>query len=87
MSKTLLSFAAAALLLSGLAVVPAAAQTTPAPAAKAPAKHATHHHATHHAKSCYDYAWESQAQKDCLAKPASTPAPAKKAAKSKKKTT
>ena len=78
--------ARAALLLGGLAVVPAAAQTAPAPAAKAPAKHATHH-AGHHVKSCYDYAWESQAQKDCLAKQASAPAPAKKAAKSKKKTT
>ena len=86
MSKTLLSFATAALLLGGLAVVPAAAQTAPAPAAKAPAKHATHH-AGHHVKSCYDYAWESQAQKDCLAKQTSAPAPAKKAAKSKKKTT
>jgi hypothetical protein len=86
MSKTLLSLAAAALLL-GAAAIPAAAQTTPAPAANPPAKHAMHnhamHHAAHHMKSCYDLAWDSQAQKDCLAKPASAPAPAKNAAKKK----
>ena len=82
MPKTLLSLAAA-LLFGGAIIVPAAAQTTtPAPAANAPTKHAhAMHHAGHHVKSCYDLAWDSQAQKDCLAKPASAPAPAKKAKK------
>jgi hypothetical protein len=80
MSKTLLSLAAAALLLGGLAVAPASAQTA-APAKKAPAKHAMHH--ASHMKSCYDYAWDSQQQKDCLAKPAAATAPAKKGKKKK----
>lgn len=35
-------------------------------------------HKGHHARSCYDYAWDSQEQKDCLAKGDTQPAPAKK---------
>ncbi|HEY5209439.1 MAG TPA: hypothetical protein VIJ42_08360 [Stellaceae bacterium] len=31
--------------------------------------HGKMHHGMRHKMTCYDYAWESQAQKDCLAKP------------------
>jgi hypothetical protein len=53
MSKTLLSLAVAALVAGGLATVSTGAEA----ATKSV-----------HKMSCYDYAWESQAQKDCLAK-------------------
>ena len=55
MSKTLLSLAAATLIMGGLASVPTAAQAATAPA-----------HKSMHKMSCYDYAWDSQQQKDCL---------------------
>ena len=88
MSKTLLTLAAAMLMIGGLASVPASAQTA-APAAKAPA-HKMAHHAARHKMTCYDYAWESQAQKDCLAGKSAAPAhkaAVKKSKKMKKKTT
>jgi hypothetical protein len=86
MSKTLLSIAAAALIAAGLASVPAAAQTAPAaPAAKAPAHKMAMHHASHHKMGCYDYAWESQAQQDCLAGKPAAPMAKKTSAKAKKK--
>ena len=69
MSKTLLSFAAATVILGGLTSVSALAQTTPA---KAPMAHKMAHHAMHH-RSCYDLAWDSQQQKDCLAGKAAKP--------------
>ena len=53
MSKILLSLAAAALLVGGLATLSTGAEAATKSA---------------HKMSCYDYAWESQAQKDCLAK-------------------
>ena len=81
MSKTLLTLAAAALLIGGLASAPAQA----AAPAKAPA-HKMAHHASHHKKSCYDYAWESQQQKDCLAKGDTAAKPAAKKTSAKKKT-
>jgi hypothetical protein len=72
--KKLIYVTAATLLVAGLAVSPALAQA----AAKKPAK-------AHHTASCYDYAWDSQAQKDCMAgkssKPVAKKASAKKAVK------
>jgi hypothetical protein len=61
--KKLFSLAAAALLVGSLASVSAFAADAPKAAApkKAMAK-------SHHQMSCNDYAWESQAMKDCLAK-------------------
>jgi hypothetical protein len=71
---------AAILLVTGLAVAPAFAQK--APMKGHPPKGAVHSSdiaalpatqkstmpmKAHHSKSCYDYAWDSQAQKDCLA--------------------
>ena len=88
MSKTLLTLAAAVLMIGGLASVPASAQTA-APASKAPA-HKMAHHAAHHKMSCSDYAWESQAMKDCEAGKSAAPAhksSMKKSMKKKAKTT
>jgi hypothetical protein len=76
MSKTLLSLAAATVILGGLTSVSALAQTTPAKAPMA-------HHAMHH-RSCYDLAWESQQQKDCLAGKAAKPVVHKTSMKHKK---
>ena len=65
--KKLMYITAATLLVAGLAAAPAFAQGT----AKTTTKTATTKTATmkkaRHATSCYDYAWDSQAQKDCLA--------------------
>jgi hypothetical protein len=55
--KKLTYITAAVLLVAGLAAAPAFAQGK---MSKMPMK-------GHHTKSCYDHAWESQAQKDCLA--------------------
>ena len=73
MSKTLLSLAAAALIAGGLAVVPTGAQAAAA-------------HKSAHKMSCYDYAWDSQQQKDCLAKGDTAAKPAAKKTSAKKKT-
>ena len=75
--KKLMVITAAAMLVASLASGSAFAQGATKKAAV---------HKTKHTTSCYNYAWDSQAQKDCLAKPASAPAPDKKAAKAKKKT-
>jgi hypothetical protein len=83
--KKLMYLTAATLLVAGLAVAPAFAQG----AAKTTTKTATTKTATmkmkksHHAMSCYDYAWDSQAQKDCLAgkKPMAKKATSKKSMK------
>jgi len=76
--KKLIVIAAATLLAVGLASASAFAQGATKKAAMPKAKHAT---------SCYDYAWDSQAQKDCLA--GKKPMTMKKASakKSMKKTT
>jgi hypothetical protein len=69
---------AAILLVAGLAAAPAVAQgkmskmpmkghrmsTTQSTDAATPSPMPM---TSHHTKSCYDYAWDSQAQKDCLA--------------------
>jgi hypothetical protein len=77
--KKLMYITAAILLVAGLAAAPAFAQ---AKMSKVPMKgrapmgtaHGADMAATdtmpmksHHTKSCYDFAWDSQAQKDCLA--------------------
>jgi hypothetical protein len=59
--KKLFSLAAAALLVGSLASVSAFAADAPKAAPKKAA-------AAHHVKSCDDYAYESQAAKDCAAK-------------------
>jgi hypothetical protein len=56
--KKLMVITAATLLVAGLASASAFAQGTMKKAAAPKAKHSM---------SCYDYAWDSQAQKDCLA--------------------
>jgi hypothetical protein len=81
--------AVAAVVAGALALpAPAAyAQTAAAPAAKPMTmnmKKPMAHKASHHKMSCYDYAWDSQAMKDCLAKGTSKPMTKKS---SKKKTT
>jgi hypothetical protein len=75
--KKLIYVTAATLLVAGLAASPAFAATKK--------KMAAHHTTAHHTMSCYDYAWDSQDQKDCLAgkKPMMTKA-AKKSTKKKK---
>ena len=73
--KKLMYITAATLLVAGLAVAPAFAQGS---MKNMPMK-------GHHTKSCYDFAWDSQAQKDCLAgksaKPMAKKASAKKSTK------
>jgi hypothetical protein len=82
--KKLMYITAAALLVAGLAVAPASAQgtkpgaTTSKSMKKMPMK-------ARHARSCYDYAWDSQAQKDCLAGKSAKPMAKKAAKKSAKK--
>jgi hypothetical protein len=75
MSKTLLSLAAATVILGALTSVSALAQTTPD---KAPMAHKMHH------RSCYDLAWDSQQQKDCLAGKSAAPMVHKTSMKHKK---
>ena len=74
--KKLMVIAAATLLAVGLASGSASAQGATKKAAMPKAKHAT---------SCYDYAWDSQAQKDCLAGKSAKPMAKKAAKKSTKK--
>jgi hypothetical protein len=50
----------------------------PALAADMAMKHGEMHAGHHHKMSCYDFAWQSRAMKDCLAKPATMKEPAKK---------
>jgi hypothetical protein len=76
MSKILFSLAAAALIIGGLASVSTSAQA----ATKAPMAHKASHK-----MSCYDYAWDSQQQKDCLAKGDTMAKPAVKKTSMKKK--
>lgn len=73
--KKLMYITAATLLVAGLAAAPAFAQGT--------AKKATPMKKAHHTMSCYNYAWDSQAQKDCLAgkKPMAKKAATKKSMK------
>jgi hypothetical protein len=61
--KKLFSLAAAALLVGSLAS--ASAFAADAPKADAPKKVAAK---SHHKMGCNDYAWDSQAMKDCMAK-------------------
>jgi hypothetical protein len=68
MRKISLTLAAACLASLGLAALPAAAQQTPAPKTDAMQPMMGMHHKMAHPASCYDYAWDSQEQKDCLAK-------------------
>jgi hypothetical protein len=77
--KKLMYITAATLLVAGLAAAPAFAQGT---AKTTTTKTATMKKARH-ATSCYDYAWDSQAQKDCLAgkKPMAKKAATKKSTK------
>jgi hypothetical protein len=58
-------------LCAGLALAAA-----PARAADMPAHKGTMH-ARHHKMSCYDYAWQSEKMKDCLARPAAMHRPRK----------
>lgn len=75
--KKLMYVTAATLLVAGLAAAPVFAQD--AMKKKMPMKaHA------HHAMSCYDYAWDSQAQKDCLAGKSAKPMAKKMSTKKKK---
>jgi hypothetical protein len=70
------------IVVAGLAL--AAGLAAPAIAADMPMKHKH----SKHMMSCYDYAWESQDQKDCLAKHGGQdmkPAAEKKMSKKKKK--
>jgi hypothetical protein len=76
MLKTLFSLAAAALIIGGLASIPTSAEA----ATKAPMAHKAVHK-----MSCYDYAWDSQQQKDCLAKGDKMAKPAVKKTSMKKK--
>ena len=64
--KKLMYLTAATLLVAGLAAAPAFAQGTAKTTTTKTTKTATMKK-SHHAMSCYDYAWDSQAQKDCLA--------------------
>jgi hypothetical protein len=63
-------------LCAGLAlgVTPALAADMP-PHKPMPMKHGQMHARRHHKTSCYDYAWQSQAMKDCLARPATMATP------------
>jgi hypothetical protein len=76
---------AAALLVAGLAAAPASAQGTAKPAASSSGSMKKMPMKARHTKSCYDYAWDSQAQKDCLAgksaKPMAKKASTKKSTK------
>jgi hypothetical protein len=65
--KKLMYITAAALLVAGLAAAPASAQSTTKPAATTSKSMKKMPMKARHMKSCYDYAWDSQAQKDCLA--------------------
>ena len=76
--KKLMVITAAAILVAGLASASASAQGAAKKAAVHKAKHAT---------SCYDYAWDSQAQKDCLAGKKPTAVKKASAKKSMKKAT
>ena len=60
--KKLFSLAAAVLLVGSLASVSAFAADAPKAAPKKMSMK------SHHKMSCSDYAWESQAMKDCMAK-------------------
>jgi hypothetical protein len=83
--KNLMYVTAAILLAAGLGAVPAFAQgTMTKPPMKShrtmsavpgadPAAAKTMPMKAHHTKSCYDHAWDSQAQKDCLAGKAAMP--------------
>jgi hypothetical protein len=80
--KKLMYLTAATLLVAGLAAAPAFAQGTAKTTTTKTTKTATMKK-SHHAMSCYDYAWDSQAQKDCLAgkKPMAKKATSKKSMK------
>jgi hypothetical protein len=81
--KKLMYIAAATLLVAGLSAAPVFAQGTTKPAASSSTKKMPMK--ARHMKSCYDYAWDSQAQKDCLAgksaKPMAKKASTKKSTK------
>ncbi|HTZ78481.1 MAG TPA: hypothetical protein VMC10_11250 [Stellaceae bacterium] len=55
--------------ITGVLALPApSAYAQAAKPAPAKAKPMAMHMAAHHRMSCYDYAWQSQAMQDCLAK-------------------
>jgi hypothetical protein len=68
--------------VAGLLAVPASAATKTPAAATQPADSGTT--AKHHRMGCYDYAWESQEMKDCLAKHPAAAKPASHKHSSKK---
>lgn len=80
---------AVAAVVAGALVLPAPAayaQASTAPAAKPMAMKKPMAKTSAHRKNCYDYAWQSAAMADCLAKgtsKASTSKPMKKATKKK----
>jgi hypothetical protein len=81
--------AVAAVVVGGLALPAAYAQTSAAPAAKPMTMSKPMAHKSHHKTDCYDLAYQSQAMADCLAKQGSKTSAAKPMTKkaSKKKTT
>ena len=84
------SVAVAAVVVGALALpAPAAyAQTSTAPAAKPAATKKPMVHKSAHRMDCYDYAYQSQAMQDCLAKKGNKTGSSKPVKKvSKKKTT
>jgi hypothetical protein len=58
----------AAVAMTGLLAMPALAATAKSAGGDKPT--------AHHGMSCYDYAWQSQEMKDCLAKKTSAQKPA-----------
>jgi hypothetical protein len=83
--KKLMYITAATLLVAGLAAAPASAQGTTKPAATTSKSMKKMPMKAHHVRSCYDYAWDSQAQKDCLAGKSAKPMAKKASAKKSKK--
>ncbi len=83
---------AVAAVVAGVLALPAPAayaQTSAAPAAKPMTMKKPMARKSHHKMSCYDYAWQSAAMQDCLAKGTSKTGAGKPMMKksSKKKTT
>ena len=81
--------AVAAVIAGALALPAAHAQTSAAPATKPAATAKPMAHKAHHKMDCYDYAYQSAAMADCLAKQGNKTSSAKPMMKkaSKKKTT
>jgi hypothetical protein len=83
--KKLMMLTAATLLVAGFTAAPVFAQTAAPKTMPMKSMKSMKSMKAHHPKSCYDYAWDSQAQKDCLAgksmKPMAKKASAKKSMK------